>query len=75
MAATTPGSYIRGSQARENEMTDEELSRKRKEAGRKGGKKGGKSRAIKGPRLLTPERRREIARKAANARWSNDESD
>lgn len=56
-------------------MTDEELSRKRKEAGRKGGKKGGKSRAIKGPRLLTPERRREIARKAANARWSNDESD
>jgi hypothetical protein len=34
--------------------------------GRKGGLKGGKARADK----LTPERRAEIARKAALARWS-----
>ncbi len=33
--------------------------------GRLGGKKGGKARAAK----LTPERRREIAQKAAAARW------
>ena len=33
--------------------------------GRLGGKKGGKARAAR----LTPEQRREIARKAANARW------
>jgi hypothetical protein len=34
-------------------------------AGRLGGKKGGKARAAK----LTPEQRREIAKKAASARW------
>lgn len=34
--------------------------------GRLGGKKGGKARAEK----LTPEQRKEIARKAAKARWS-----
>lgn len=34
--------------------------------GRKGGLKGGRARAEK----LTPEQRREIARKAAQARWS-----
>ncbi len=34
--------------------------------GRLGGKKGGKARAQK----LTPEQRREIARKAAKARWA-----
>ena len=34
-------------------------------AGRKGGVKGGKARAEK----LTPEERKEIARKAARARW------
>ena len=34
--------------------------------GRLGGKKGGKARAAR----LTPERRREIAQKAAQARWS-----
>ena len=33
--------------------------------GRKGGLKGGKARAAK----LTPEQRREIAQKAAQARW------
>jgi hypothetical protein len=35
------------------------------ELGRLGGLKGGKARAEK----LTPERRKEIARKAARARW------
>ena len=35
--------------------------------GRLGGKKGGKARAEK----LSPERRSEIARKAARARWAN----
>lgn len=35
------------------------------EIGRKGGLKGGKARAEK----LTPEQRKEIATKAANARW------
>jgi len=35
--------------------------------GRKGGLKGGKARAAK----LTPERRSEIARKAAAARWKH----
>ena len=35
--------------------------------GRLGGKKGGRARLEK----LTPERRQEIARKAAQARWTN----
>jgi hypothetical protein len=35
-------------------------------AGRLGGKKGGKARAAK----LTPEQRREIAKKAAEIRWA-----
>lgn len=38
------------------------------ELGRLGGKKGGKARAEK----LTPEQRREIAKKAAKARWEKD---
>lgn len=38
----------------------------RVEAGRKGGLKGGKSRSEK----LSPKRRKEIAQKAANARWA-----
>jgi hypothetical protein len=36
------------------------------ELGRLGGRKGGKARAAK----LSPERRREIAKKAAEARWA-----
>lgn len=36
------------------------------ERGKKGGKKGGRARAAK----LSPEKRREIARKAAAKRWS-----
>jgi hypothetical protein len=37
------------------------------QAGRRGGQKGGKTRAEK----LSPERRSEIARKAARARWQS----
>lgn len=37
--------------------------------GRLGGKKGGKARAA----ALSPEQRREIARRAARARWTKDE--
>ena len=37
------------------------------ELGRLGGKKGGKARAAR----LTPQRRSEIARAAAQARWAN----
>lgn len=40
------------------------------ELGRLGGKKGGKARAAK----LTTEQRREIARRAAAARWSKHDS-
>lgn len=48
-------------------MTDRErsLSEKRAEAGRR----GGKAKVIKGPRKLSPERRKEIAQNAAKARW------
>lgn len=38
--------------------------------GRRGGLKGGKARAAK----LTPEQRSEIAKKAAETRWSKDET-
>ena len=50
----------------------EEVSEKEKPdyaaLGRKGGLKGGKARAEK----LTPERRSDIAKKAAKARWNKD---
>jgi len=50
------------------QATDEtpgEPEKPQAQAGRKGGQRGGKSRASK----LTPERRSEFARKAAQARW------
>lgn len=50
------------------DATDEtagELEKPQARAGRSGGLKGGKSRAER----LTPERRSEIARAAADARW------
>ena len=50
----------------DSEPTAEERHQAAVLLGRKGGQKGGKARAAK----LTPERRREIARKAARARWS-----
>ena len=49
----------------ENEWSDEELRELARELGRRGGLKGGRARAEK----LTPEERKEIARKAAKARW------
>ena len=48
-----------------NEWSDEELRDLARELGRRGGLKGGRARAEK----LTPEARKEIARKAAKARW------
>ncbi len=47
------------------ELTPEERHAAAVALGRLGGKKGGKARAEK----LTPEQRREIARKAAETRW------
>jgi hypothetical protein len=49
----------------ENERAGEELREAARKLGRRGGLKGGKARAEK----LTPEERKEIARKAAKARW------
>ena len=43
-----------------------EKNKAAQELGRLGGKKGGKARAEK----LSPERRKEIAREAAKARWA-----
>lgn len=60
-----------------NEATDKEVVEKAIDdgknpyavlLGRKGGLKGGKARAEK----LSPEKRREIAQKAAKARWEKD---
>ena len=48
-----------------NERTDAEKDPAAVERGRKGGRKGGKARA----RKLSPKNRKEIARKAAKARW------
>ena len=52
-------------QAEPEEPTDEERRAAAAILGRRGGLKGGKARAAK----LTPEQRREIAKKAASARW------
>ena len=41
------------------------------EVGREGGKKGGKLGGERRRNNLTPERRSEIARRAAQARWAN----
>ena len=49
------------------ELTPEERHAAAVALGRLGGKKGGKARAEK----LTPEERKEIAKKAARARWSH----
>jgi len=49
----------------QNKWSDEELRELARALGRRGGLKGGRARAEK----LTPEERKEIARKAAKARW------
>lgn len=53
-------------QAEPEEVDEPQKNPAAVELGRLGGKKGGKARAEK----LTPEQRSEIARKAAQARWS-----
>ena len=64
---------VKEATSEDNEREDQpmiEPPRKKNRAavtlGRKGGKKGGPARAKK----LSPERRREIAQKAAQARWA-----
>lgn len=54
----------------EDEKPDEGKNPAAVALGRLGGKKGGKARAEK----LSPQRRSEIARKAAAARWKKDDS-
>ena len=53
-------------EAEELKAERSDISKYLAEIGRKGGLKGGKARHDK----LTPERRKEIAQKAAKARWS-----
>lgn len=50
--------------------TPQEPESRRAAAGRKGGQKGGKARAEK----MTPAERSESARRAANARWTEQKS-
>jgi len=65
--AEAPDGLENGSQADEADLTDEELARRAARLlGSLGGRKGGPARAKK----LSAERRREIARAAAVARWS-----
>lgn len=51
-------------------VPDEKTDRAASELGRRGGLKGGKARA----EALSPERRREIAKKAAAGRWGRKRS-
>jgi len=51
----------------EETPSSEVISKVMEEMGRRGGKIGGKRRLV----TLTPERRREIALKAARARWDH----
>ena len=54
-----------------SDRTDDDKDAAAVERGRKGGEKGGKARAEK----LTPERRAEIAKKAAQSRWDSSQSE
>ena len=60
------GETVKAQAEPEPELTPEERHAAAVALGRLGGKKGGKARAAK----LTPEQRRESARKAAAARWA-----
>jgi hypothetical protein len=51
-------------------MNKDLISKVMQEMGRKGGKIGGKKGAKMRAEALTPERRTQIARKAAKARWA-----
>jgi hypothetical protein len=55
-------------------MNPDLVSKVMQEMGRKGGKKGGKKGAKMRAESLTPERRSQIARKAAKARWAKQKS-
>jgi hypothetical protein len=57
------------SPARQPKVSSSDISRVMAAMGRKGGKIGGKRRLS----TMTPEQRREVALKAAKARWSKDE--
>jgi hypothetical protein len=50
-------------------MVDKTTSRVMSQMGRKGGKKGGKKGGTNRMAQLTPEERKELAQKAAEARW------
>ena len=56
---------LKGGKARAEALTEAELSAIGRKGGKKGGKIGGKARAA----ALTPAQRKEIAKKAAAARW------
>jgi ABC-type branched-subunit amino acid transport system substrate-binding protein len=56
-----------GEEPEEEKPKKDAVSQYLSEIGRKGGLKGGKARK----ESLTPEQRKEIARKAAKARWGN----
>jgi general stress protein YciG len=61
LAGSKPG------KARAANLTAKQLSAIGRKGGKAGGKLGGKARAA----ALTPEKRKEIAQKAAAARWGN----
>ena len=57
--------------AQPSKPTEDKLRLRAQTTGRKGGLKGGRARA----KRLTPERRSEIAQKAARTRWSKKKTD
>ena len=52
-------------------MKEDVVSRIMREMGKRGGKKGGPKGGKARMNALTPEERKELARKAANKRWEN----
>lgn len=52
-------------------MKEDTISRVMREMGKRGGKKGGPKGGRSRMNSLTPEERKELARKAANKRWEN----
>ncbi len=64
------GAAIRVAKIATGEVEDETTEDGKNKAAVELGRKGGKARAAK----MTPERRREIARRAAAARWARDQA-
>jgi hypothetical protein len=52
-------------------VKEDTISRVMREMGKRGGKKGGPKGGKARMSALTPEERKELARKAANKRWEN----